>query len=168
VREDGIVAVATVVAAQVLIPGARLAFVQTGSQQTTATIGDARRAAGLGSYTLDQVLGSIRDLPLNAGEAWGRLRIFPTAGQRLAPTDIPVFEELPLDLSVVAGVSTKAVQDSNSCGRREAEVAGHGAQGPRQRAARLQAGARARRPLTSAPSSTFRARANMRGASAGS
>ena len=114
VREDGIVAVATVVAAQVRIAGAGLAFVQTGSQQTTATIGDALRAAGLGSFTLDQVLGSIRYLPLNAGEAWGHLRIFPTASQRLAPTDIPVFEELPLDLSVVAGVITKAVQDSNS------------------------------------------------------
>ena len=114
VREDGIVAVATAVAPQVRIPGIRLAFVQTGSQQTTATIGDALRAAGLGSFTLDQVLGSIRYLPLNAGEAWGHLRIFPTAGQRLAPTDIPVFEELPLDLSVVAGVITKAVQDSNS------------------------------------------------------
>ena len=114
VREEGIVAVATVVAAQVRIPGASLAFVQTGSQQTTATIGDALRAAGLGSFTLDQVLGSIRYLPLNAGEAWGHLRIFPTPGQRLAPTDIPVFEELPLDLSVVAGVITKAVQDSNS------------------------------------------------------
>ena len=60
------------------------------------------------------MLGSIRYLPLNAGEAWGHLRIFPTPGQRLAPTDIPVFEELPLDLSVVAGVITKAVQDSNS------------------------------------------------------
>ncbi len=114
VREDGIVAVATVVAAQVKIAGARLAFVQTGSQQTTATIGDGLRAAGLESFTLDQVLGSIRYLPLNAGEAWGHLRIFPTPGQRLAPTDIPVFEELPLDLSVVAGVITKAVQDSNS------------------------------------------------------
>ncbi len=60
------------------------------------------------------MLGSIRYLPLNAGEAWGYLRIFPAPGQRLAPTDIPVFEELPLDLSVVAGVITKAVQDSNS------------------------------------------------------
>ena len=30
------------------------------------------------------------------------------------PTDIPVFDELPLDLSVVAGVITRAVQDTNS------------------------------------------------------
>ena len=84
------------------------------SQQTTATIGGALGAAGLESFTLDQVLGSIRYLPLNAGEAWGHLRIFPPAGQRLAPTDIPVFEELPLDLSVVSGVLTRAVQDTNS------------------------------------------------------
>lgn len=32
----------------------------------------------------------------------------------MAPSDIPVFEELPLDLTVVAGVITKAFQDTNS------------------------------------------------------
>jgi Pyruvate phosphate dikinase, AMP/ATP-binding domain len=114
VHEAGIVDVLRPVAAQVRIPGARLAFVQTGSQQTTASITADLAAAGLGFYSLDKVLGAIRYLPLNAGEAWGYLRIFPPPDRRLAPTDIPVFEELPLDLSVVAGVITKAVQDANS------------------------------------------------------
>ena len=54
-------------------------------------------------------------LPLNPGEAWGYLRIFPRGPRRPArPTDIPVFDELPLDLSVVAGVLTRAFQDTNS------------------------------------------------------
>ena len=63
---------------------------------------------------LDQILGAITYLPLNIGEAWGYLRIFPEDDQSLRPTDIPVFDELPLDLSVVAGVLTRAVQDTNS------------------------------------------------------
>jgi hypothetical protein len=42
------------------------------------------------------------------------LRIFPANNDELRPTDIAVFDELPLDLSVVAGVLTRAVQDTNS------------------------------------------------------
>ena len=49
-----------------------------------------------------------------AGEAWGYLRIFPADVNLLRPTDIPVFDDLPLDLSVVAGTITKAYQDINS------------------------------------------------------
>ena len=63
---------------------------------------------------LDRILGSIVYLPLNVGEAWGHLRIFPTDNDELRATDIPIFDELPLDLSVVAGTMTKAVQDTNS------------------------------------------------------
>ena len=86
----------------------------TGSQQTTATVADDLAAACIEVLTLDQILGSIQYLPLNAGEAWGHLRIFPPDNDELRPTDIPVFDELPLDLSVVAGVITRAVQDTNS------------------------------------------------------
>ncbi len=102
------------VQAKLTIPGARLAFVATGTQQTTVTVAADLAAAGLAVLTLDRVLGSIRYLPLNPGEAWGYLRIFPGSGEALSPADIPVFAELPLDLSVVAGVITRAVQDSNS------------------------------------------------------
>ena len=63
---------------------------------------------------LDRILGAIQYLPLNVGEAWGYLRIFPPDSDELTATDIPVFDELPLDLSVVAGVLTRAVQDTNS------------------------------------------------------
>jgi len=74
---------------------------------------DRLAKAGIRALTIDQVLGSITYLPLNAGAAWGYLRIFLDR-KTLTPQDIPVFAELPLDLSVVAGVITRAVQDSNS------------------------------------------------------
>ena len=71
-------------------------------------------ALGVEVVPLDRILGSIIYLPLNVGEAWGHLRIFPTDNDELRATDIPIFNELPLDLSVVAGTITKAVQDTNS------------------------------------------------------
>jgi pyruvate phosphate dikinase-like enzyme len=114
VKEAVIPQVLRPVVAKIGIPGARFAFVATGSQQTTATVGDELKAAGLENWTIDRILGSIQYLPLNPGEAWGYLRIFPADQGDLEPTDIPVFDELPLDLSVVAGVITRAVQDSNS------------------------------------------------------
>ena len=114
VREKEVVDIVKRVKEKISIPGARFAFVATGSQQTTATVGPDLAAAGIEALTLDRVLGSILYLPLNAGEAWGYLRIFPKSNNDLTPADVPVFDELPLDLSVVAGVITKAVQDSNS------------------------------------------------------
>ena len=114
VNERGVLDVITQVRRHITIPGASFAFVPTGTQQTTATIGDELTAAGIQALTIDRVLGSVRYVPLNAGEAWGYLRIFPPGNTGLTPADIPVFAELPLDLSVVAGVITKAVQDSNS------------------------------------------------------
>ena len=114
VTERGVLDVITLVQQKISIPGARFAFVPTGTQQTVATVGDDLAIAGIQALTIDRVLGSVRYLPLNAGEAWGYLRIFPVGNAELTPADIPVFAELPLDLSVVAGVITKAVQDSNS------------------------------------------------------
>lgn len=96
------------------IPGARFAFVATGTQQTVETVRDELAAAGIEPLPIDRILGSIQYIPLHQGEAWGHLRIFPKDNNDLAPTDIPVFDELPLDLSVVAGVITRAVQDANS------------------------------------------------------
>ena len=114
IAEETVLAAVSQVKEQITIPGARFAFVPTGSQQTTAIVIDELTAACVEVLTLDQILGSIQYLPLNTGEAWGHLRIFPPDNDELRPTDIPVFEELPLDLSVVAGVFTKAVQDTNS------------------------------------------------------
>jgi hypothetical protein len=102
------------VAAAITIPGARVAFVPSGRQQTVDTVTDELDALGVEVIPLDRILGSIVYLPLNVGEAWGHLRIFPPDLDELRPTDIPIFDELPLDLSVVAGTMTKAVQDTNS------------------------------------------------------
>ncbi len=96
------------------IPGAKLAFVATGPQQTTATIGAGLKALGMQNTTVDKILGSLKYLPLNPGEAWGYLRIFPADTEELTPLDVAVLDELPLDLAVCAGVITKAYQDASS------------------------------------------------------
>ncbi len=114
IREHLVVEAVGAVQAQIDIPDARFAFVPTGSQQTTGTVTDALAALDIEVLPIEKILGSINYLPLNVGEAWGHLRIFPPDNDDLTPTDIPVFDELPLDLSVVAGVLTRAVQDTNS------------------------------------------------------
>ncbi|MGH2707856.1 MAG: PEP/pyruvate-binding domain-containing protein, partial [Actinomycetota bacterium] len=114
VREKDIVDSVKRVKERITIPGARFAFVPTGLQQTTATVAPDLAAGGIELLTLDRALGAIRYLPLNTGEAWGYLRIFPASNNEPSPADIPVFDELPLDLSVVAGVITRAVQDASS------------------------------------------------------
>ena len=114
IAEEPLLAALLVAHAGISLPGHTLAFVPTGEQQTTARIGAQLADAGITVLPLDQILGAITYLPLNVGEAWGYLRIFPEDDQSLRPTDIPVFDELPLDLSVVAGVLTRAVQDTNS------------------------------------------------------
>ncbi|MFT4215866.1 MAG: PEP/pyruvate-binding domain-containing protein [Micropruina sp.] len=114
VAEEDLRDAVLVVAAQIALPGMTLAFVQTGTQQTTARVASDLIAGGIDVLTLDDILGSVTYIPLNQGEAWGHLRIFPTDPDDLRPTDIVVLDQLPLDLSVVAGVLTKAVQDTNS------------------------------------------------------
>ncbi len=96
------------------IPAAAMAFVTTGEQQSAAGVEAAVAALGYRLLSINDVLGSLDYLALNAGTAIGYLRVFPDAVDDLKPTDIPVFENLPLDLTVVAGVITKAYQDPNS------------------------------------------------------
>lgn len=112
--EDTIASVMQVATNAFQIPNAKLAFVATGPQQTTATVGDKLAALGLQNTTVDQILGSLKFLPLNLGEAWGYLRIFPASSDDLTPLDIAVLDDLPLDLAVSAGVITRAYQDASS------------------------------------------------------
>jgi hypothetical protein len=114
IHEDGIVELIKVLKAQFAIPGARMAFVAAGPQQTFAKVKTQLQQLGFEAFTIEQVLGNIKYLPLNPGEAWGYLRIFPQDTGDVRPTDIVVFDELPLDLSVVAGTITKAYQDVTS------------------------------------------------------
>jgi hypothetical protein len=113
IREEGIVELARILKPKFAIPGARMAWVSGGTQQTFNTVKDKLAALGFEAFTIEQILGKVKFLPLNPGEAWGFLRIFPNRGD-LRPTDIAVFDELPLDLSVVAGTMTRAFQDVTS------------------------------------------------------
>lgn len=114
IHEQGIVDLIDVLRTQLKIPNMRMAFVAGGAQQTFATVKDALKTRGYEAMTIEQVLGAVKYLPLNPGEAWGYLRIFPKDLGELRPTDIVVFDELPLDLSVVAGTMTKVFQDVTS------------------------------------------------------
>ncbi len=114
VAEEVLADAVLAIAGQIDVPGMDIAFVATGTQQTTVRVASDLAAAGIGVLTLDDILGSVSYIPLNRGEAWGWLRIFPADPDELRPTDVVVLDQLPLDLSVVAGVLTRAVQDTNS------------------------------------------------------
>ncbi len=115
-NEINIVNVASAVKKSLQIPDAKLFFIQTGNQQFVKekTNLDALAKLGVGQMTMDDILGSTKFFPMNDGVAYGNLRLFPKDQENIAATDIVVFDELPLDLSVVAGVITKAYQDTNS------------------------------------------------------
>lgn len=114
IREEGIVELIKVIKASFSIPNAKMAFVAGGPQQSFARVAPQLRTMGYEPMTIEQILGNVKYLPLNPGEAWGYLRIFPQDLGNLRPTDIVVFDELPLDLSVVAGTMTKVFQDVTS------------------------------------------------------
>ncbi len=114
-REGGILQLVTVIKSALNISGSvRYTFVASGPQQTFATVLPQLAALGFEAMTIEQVLGNVTYLPLNAGEAFGYLRVFPTDGNSLLPTDIVLFDELPLDLTVVAATITTVVQDVTS------------------------------------------------------
>lgn len=113
-KEGGILEIVKTVKAALQIPNAKLAFVSTGNQQTMATIKAQLDSLGVLSLDLQSILGSVTYFPMNSGEAWGYLRLFPKDEASLEAKDIPVFDQLPLDLTVVAASITKAFQDSNS------------------------------------------------------
>ncbi len=112
--EAAILRVAKTVMPFFKLPNVNMAFVATGVQQTTATVAADLSALGLRVLSMNDVLGATDYLPLNPGVAYGYLQVFPTSQDTLRATDIVVFDELPLDLTVVAGVVTRAYQDPNS------------------------------------------------------
>jgi Pyruvate phosphate dikinase, AMP/ATP-binding domain len=115
IKEAGVVEAVSILLPRLRLPGAKLAFVATGRQQVVSAPAAARLAAlGVPGRSLDDVLGSVDFIPLNRGEAWGYLRMFPRDPDALSALDIPVFDELPLDLSVVAGTITHDYQDPTS------------------------------------------------------
>ncbi|RYZ59537.1 MAG: hypothetical protein EOP07_03670 [Proteobacteria bacterium] len=113
-KDSIILEIAQMMRASMKIPGVKLVFLATGNQQSTGNILGELNKLDISVMSVDQVLGSSPFIPMHPGEAWGYLRIFPKDQDNLAPTDIVVFDELPLDLSVVAAVMTKSFQDTNS------------------------------------------------------
>ena len=93
-----------------------LAFVSYGSQQTISTITQQSEGLKIKLTTVDQVYAGISYIPMNVGRTLGKLKFIddPKAIDDLSPQDIPVFKELPLDLSVVAGVITTVIQDAGA------------------------------------------------------
>lgn len=114
IHEAGIVELVDAIKKQLNIPDARMAFVAGGPQQTFATVKDQLKQRGYEALTVEEILGNVKYLPLNPGEAYGYLRVFPKDSGNLRPTDIVVFDELPLDLTVVAGTVTRVYQDVTS------------------------------------------------------
>eukprot|EP01137_Pigoraptor_chileana_P018276 Opistho-2@77504 len=92
------------------IPGANINFIAAGGQQTCTQVKADLLKLGVRVLSIEDVLASVDFIPLNVGEAWGYLRMFPVSQDDLTPADIAVFDELPLSLSVVAGVITKSFQ----------------------------------------------------------
>jgi hypothetical protein len=121
---------------QFRIPGAKVAFVATGRQQLVTGENAKKLTASAPPWHHD-VLGSVDFIPLNRGEAWGYLRMFPKDLDSLAAIDIPVFDELPsISPSSPARSATTGTRPS-----REPEVEGarHPEHGASQRGARERA-----------------------------
>lgn len=95
IREAAVVEAVLAVRRHLRVDPAPLAFVLTGVQQTTTDVADDLAAEGIEVLGLDRILGAITYLPLNLGEAWGVLRVFPTDLDGLRPTDIPVLTSCP-------------------------------------------------------------------------
>lgn len=112
---EGEVLIALRMVKAALFPGepARMGFVAMGAQQTTDRVADDIKKLGFENLTVELILGSKKYIPMHLGKTMGFLKIFPKADD-LSSQDIPVFNELPLDLSVVAGVITKDLQDALS------------------------------------------------------
>lgn len=114
IHEDTIIQALKFVKSSFRSEGIPMAFVGTGEQQTTNSIKERAASLGFDLMTVGEILGSLKFLPLHIGETYGYLRVFPKDQDSLRPTDIVVFNELPLDLTVVGGVISRAYQDSNS------------------------------------------------------
>ena len=111
IKEGLILGAAQIVKAAVKIPNAQINFVSYGQQQTVSSVGPQLKALGVGVTSLNEIYAAVPYIAMNKGEAWGYLRNNPTDP---TPDDIIILKELPLDLSVVAGVITMVIQDAGS------------------------------------------------------
>jgi hypothetical protein len=106
--------VLTEIAKAMNIPGQNLAVLINSETQNVSEIQPWLDSQNIKSFTMEQILSGIEFIGLNPGEAYGFLRVFPKNEEDLEPFDIPVFDSLPLDLSVVAGTISTEYQDVGS------------------------------------------------------
>ncbi len=103
---------------KVHIDGIPKAFIQLGGHQTVEKPAVAATLASIGvkPFTLSEVAAGQKMVIMNKGKSIGILRIMPPKSDvnALSEMDIALFEELPLDLTVVAGTITTAPQDVGS------------------------------------------------------
>lgn len=115
IAEQTLLKAATIVKQALRLDQEKMSVILYGSQQTVQTITQQLQDLKITVRHIENIVGSIPVVPMNVGDAWGYLRLSPPAmTEELKPDDIVLFKELPLDLSVVAGVVTEAVQDGGS------------------------------------------------------
>ena len=101
IHEQGIVQLVESLNPSIQMLGKSRLFVSSGPQQTFSSIQNQLQGLNFTAVNISEILANVNYLPLNTGEAWGYIRLFPVDQGSLTPMDIPVFSELPLDLSVV-------------------------------------------------------------------
>lgn len=114
IREEAIQYTMDLIRKAIRIPNAKLGFVQYSQEQTVEKVRPWFEKNNIGIYSVEEVLANMTVLPLNPGEAFGYLRVNPADPDDLEPTEIPMFDQLPLDLAVVAGTISTAFQDVGS------------------------------------------------------
>ena len=96
------------------VQGKELGFVAYSTHQKVTRVAPWLAQNGIAVHNIGELIANVSFLPLNPGEAWGFLRMFPKDPDDLEATEIPVFDVLPLDLAVVAGTITTGFQDVGS------------------------------------------------------
>lgn len=91
-----------------------LAFMINGIAQKVDQIAQWAQEKNIPLLTMEELLSGVDFIGLNPGVAYGFVRYAPKDPDDLEAYEIPVFEEMPLDLSVVAGTISTQYQDTGS------------------------------------------------------
>ena len=129
IRESMVVESLRPVIEKINIPGARFAFVQTGSQQTVATVTQELADLGVEVLTLDRILGAVAIPAADSRRGLGHLRIFPSDLRGLGPPTSRSSIELPGSLCGLRRADPRRARQQLPC---EPEV--KGASHPERRA----------------------------------
>lgn len=116
IAEQTLIYTVDIVKKAIRIKNIDLNFISYGSQQTFNTVEEGFKKINVRPTTVEQIYAGIPYVSMHAGVTYGYLKFQNKNSnvEELTPEDIPVFEELPLDLSVVAGVITTVVQDAGA------------------------------------------------------